>query len=245
MAKISYPIKTQSQTLLCSLAAELFASAVPIPTASTNPTAHPVENNGKIQLFVQKLWQIANSDSDIVGWTSDGSRVVVYRPKDFESQVIPLFFNHSNMSSFTRQLHNYGFTIKLSRKRSREQKWFQHNFFLRDQPELLVRITRKRCNQQMASQEEVSELRKEVQELRETVAEQKKQLQSIFMLLANVDTSDRKRKRPKQEPPMTHQFGIPFDLTRDSSASQSFPELEVDELSFSLFDSDDGPKYFD
>jgi len=226
---ISAPINTQSQTILCSLAAELFANPVPSTTASTNPTAHPVENNIKIQLFVQKIWKIANSEySDIVGWTGDGSRVVVYRPKDFESQVLPRFFNHSNMSSFTRQLHNYGFTIKLSKKRSREQKWFQHKFFLRNQPELLVRITRKRCNQQMASQEEVSELRKEVQELRETVAEQKKQLQNIYMLLSNMDISDRKRKKPKQEPPTTDHS---FDLTLDElsfSPSHNHNQFNMD-----------------
>lgn len=232
---ISPPINTPSQTILCSLAAELFATPVPSTTASinatapTNATAPPVENNIKIQLFVQKLWKIANSEyADIVGWTGDGTRVVVYRPKDFESQVLPRFFNHSNMSSFTRQLHNYGFTIKLSKKRSGEQKWFQHKFFLRDQPELLVRITRKRCNQQMASQEEVSELRKEVQELRETVAEQKKQLQNIYMLLSNMDISDRKRKKPtiKQEPPMTDH---PFDLTLDElSFSPSHNRFNMD-----------------
>lgn len=168
------------------------------------------KSNDKVQRFVQKLWKIVNSKSDLVGWSADGSRVVVHRPKDFAKRILPRYFNTANMSSFTRQLHFYGFKKTLTAKRSRAENWeCQHEFFVRDHPEMLVRITRKRCNVQMASQEETSQLRKEIDELRSTVARQQQQMQSMAaMLLALNSTHDADRKRkasahyagPKQEP---------------------------------------------
>lgn len=212
----SSTLNADSQALALSVVAELAAATTPGVTAFSDPITHPVgnistvNNSGKIQRFVQKLWKIVNSKSNLVGWSADGSRVVVNRPKDFAKQVLPRYFNTANLSSFTRQLHFYGFKKTLTAKRSKAENWeCQHDYFVRDHPEWLVRITRKRCNMQMASQEETSQLRKELEELRETVARQQKQMQSMAaMLLALHSThgSDRKRKasahlgRPKQEP---------------------------------------------
>jgi len=204
-------LNTDSQALALSVVAEL-AATTPAVTAIANSVNNigPVTNDGKIQRFVEKLWKIVNSKSDLVGWSANGSRVVVNRPKDFAKQILPRYFNTSNMSSFTRQLHFYGFKKTLTAKRSRAENWeCQHEYFVRDHPEWLMRITRKRCNMQMASQEETNQLRKELDELRETVAQQQKQMQSMAaMLLAlhSTHSSDRKRKasthllRPKQEP---------------------------------------------
>lgn len=211
----SSTMNADSQALALSVVAELAAATTaPTVTAFSNPITHPINNvsmntnDGKVQRFVQKLWKIVNSKSDLVGWSADGLRVVVDRPKDFAKRVLPRYFNTANMSSFTRQLHFYGFKKTLTAKRSRAENWeCQHEYFVRDHPEWLVRITRKRCNVQMASQEETTQLRKELDELRETVARQQKQMQSMAaMLLALHSGSDRKRKasahigRPKQEP---------------------------------------------
>lgn len=238
----SSTMNTDSQALAFSVVAELAAATTaPTVTAFSNQIAHPVgisNNNGKIQRFVQKLWKIVNSKSDLVGWSADGSRVVVDRPKDFAKRVLPRYFNTANMSSFTRQLHFYGFKKTLTAKRSRAENWeCQHEHFVRDHPEWLVRITRKRCNVQMASQEETTQLRKELEDLRETVARQQKQMQSMAaMLLALHSThgSDRKRKasahigRPKQEPrieqidPVSNQQILFTD-------TQSHPEYNFEE----------------
>jgi len=199
---MSSTMTTDPQALAFSVVAELAATSTPAVTAFSSafgqrePDSN-IKNNDKIQRFVQKLWKIVNSESDLVGWSVDGTRVVVHRPKDFAKRILPRYFNTTNMSSFTRQLHFYGFKKTLAAKRSRAENWeCQHEYFVRDHPEWLVRITRKRCNVQMASQEETSQLRKEVNELREIVAQQQKQMQSMAaMLLAlNSARSDRKRK---------------------------------------------------
>lgn len=239
----SSTMNTDSQALALSVVAELAAATTaPTVTAFSNQIAHPVNNvgisanDGKIQRFVQKLWKIVNSKSDLVGWSADGLRVVVDRPKDFAKRVLPRYFNTANMSSFTRQLHFYGFKKTLTAKRSRAENWeCQHEHFVRDHPEWLVRITRKRCNVQMASQEETTQLRKELDELRETVARQQKQMQSMAaMLLALHSGSDRKRKasahvgRPKQEPRIEQidQMSYQQNLFTDT---QSHPDYNFEE----------------
>lgn len=239
----SSTMNTDSQALALSVVAELAAATTaPTVTAFSNQITHPVNNvgistnDGKIQRFVQKLWKIVNSKSDLVGWSADGLRVVVDRPKDFAKRVLPRYFNTANMSSFTRQLHFYGFKKTLTAKRSRAENWeCQHEHFVRDHPEWLVRITRKRCNVQMASQEETTQLRKELDELRETVARQQKQMQSMAaMLLALHSGSDRKRKasahigRPKQEPRIEQidQMSYQQNLFTDT---QSHPDYNFEE----------------
>jgi len=242
----SSTLNNDAQALALSVVAEL-AATTPAVTAIANSVNNigPVSGDGKVQRFVVKLWKIVNSKSDLVGWSADGLRVVVNRPKDFAKQVLPRYFNTSNMSSFTRQLHFYGFKKTLTAKRSRAENWeCQHDFFVRDHPEWLMRITRKRCNMQMASQEETNQLRKDLDELRETVARQQKQMQSMAaMLLALHSThgSDRKRKasthigRPKQEPrieqldPVSHDPCM-FESTQDQNyLTRNFGDFLLDD----------------
>ena len=37
-------------------------------------------------------------------WSEDGSYFLVSRPNHFAQQVLPIFFKHDNLSSFTRQV---------------------------------------------------------------------------------------------------------------------------------------------
>lgn len=234
MATASFPLaapiitSADSQTLAYSVVADL-AAATPAAQTFSSAKSQPAANvmmaqaSTKIQRFVQKLWNIVNSKSDLVGWSSDGSKVVVHRPKEFAKRILPLYFNTSNMSSFTRQLHFYGFKKTLSGKRSRPENWeCQHEYFVRDQPEMLVRITRKRCNVQMASQEETVQLRKEVHELREVVARQQEQMQSMAAMLLALHgqvahNADRKRKAGGQHARVKH----------DSHVQQTLPSPYV------------------
>lgn len=233
-------LNSDSQALALSVVAEL-AATTPAVSAIANSVSNigPGSSDGKIQRFVEKLWKIVNSKSDLVGWSADGLRVVVNRPKDFAKQILPRYFNTSNMSSFTRQLHFYGFKKTLTAKRSRAENWeCQHDFFVRDHPEWLTRITRKRCNMQMASQEETNQLRKEVDELRETVAQQQKQMQSMAAMLLALHSShgsDRKRKastlfgRPKQEPRIEQLDPMSNDPCMFES-SQNYPSYDLEDV---------------
>jgi len=237
-------LNTDSQALAFSVVAELAATAPAVtaypntmkPIGNIHIVSDPVKNNSKIQRFVQKLWKIVNSKSDLVGWSEDGSRVVVHRPKDFAKRVLPRYFNTSNMSSFTRQLHFYGFKKTLTAKRSRADNWeCQHDYFVRDHPEWLVRITRKRCNMQMASQEETSQLRKEIDELRGIVAQQQKQMQSMAAMLVALSSTrdtDRKRKasvqfaQPTQQPRIHYSEASPPPDLEGVDVPQFFESMQ-------------------
>jgi len=234
-------LNSDSQALALSVVAEL-AAATPAVSAIANSVNNirPDSKDGKIQRFIEKLWKIVNSKSDLVGWSADGLRVVVNRPKDFAKQILPRYFNTSNMSSFTRQLHFYGFKKTLTAKRSRAENWeCQHDFFVRDHPEWLMRITRKRCNMQMASQEETNQLRKELDELRETVSQQQKQMQSMAAMLLALHSShgsDRKRKassllfgRPKQEPRIEELDPMSYDPCIFGS-SKNYPPCALEDV---------------
>jgi len=50
-----------------------------------------------------------NKFSDYISWSDDGKALLIKKPTDFAAEVLPLFFKHSNFSSFIRQLNMYKF----------------------------------------------------------------------------------------------------------------------------------------
>ncbi|KAH6960025.1 hypothetical protein BKA56DRAFT_701379 [Ilyonectria sp. MPI-CAGE-AT-0026] len=61
--------------------------------------------------FVRKLLRLLEdaSHQDVVRWGKDGGTFVVVEVEKFTRSILPKYFNHSNFSSFTRQLNKYGF----------------------------------------------------------------------------------------------------------------------------------------
>lgn len=56
--------------------------------------------------FLAKAYQIFDNPvwSDICGWGQGGETVVIRKQIDFAKHILPLFFNHSNLQSFVRQV---------------------------------------------------------------------------------------------------------------------------------------------
>lgn len=65
----------------------------------------------------------------------------------FAKEILPLYFKHSNIASFIRQLNMYGFrkvtNIEQGLKTEKDDLEFQHPYFQKDQEQLLEHIKRK------------------------------------------------------------------------------------------------------
>lgn len=56
--------------------------------------------------FLAKAYQIFDNPAwlDICGWGNDGQTVIIRKQVEFAQRILPLFFNHSNLQSFVRQV---------------------------------------------------------------------------------------------------------------------------------------------
>jgi heat shock transcription factor len=93
--------------------------------------------------FLVKTYRLVDDPSTdhIVSWGDQNNTFVVWRPKEFSASLLPSYFNHTNFSSFVRQLNNYGF-----RKTVRGRCEFSNKLFWKGQQHLLSHIQRKKVS---------------------------------------------------------------------------------------------------
>ena len=99
-----------------------------------------------VKPFISKLHSMVadpNTD-DYFTWTSDGSGLTILNVERFVSELLPLYFKHSNLSSFVRQLNTYGFS-KIDHGDG--PYIYSHPDFHRDFPERLALIQRNQTAQ--------------------------------------------------------------------------------------------------
>ncbi|CEF62030.1 Heat shock factor (HSF)-type, DNA-binding domain and Winged helix-turn-helix DNA-binding domain-containing protein [Strongyloides ratti] len=125
-------------------------------------TERPIESSGtetgKIPTFILKLWQIVNDTeyNRIIGWSENGSSFLVKEPYIMYKKILPLYFKHSNLNSFIRQLNMYGFKKIIDIEKTGNLNFnsmniseFSHKFFLRGRVDLLNNIKRKISSQKV------------------------------------------------------------------------------------------------
>ena len=95
----------------------------------------PIPANAAETLFPWKLHKMLNEAeeagfSDVVSWVLDGRAFRVHKPYPFVEKILPRYFKMTKYKSFTRQLHNYGFTwIKKGPEKGGCTYFRRHQFF--------------------------------------------------------------------------------------------------------------------
>ena len=61
--------------------------------------------------FLLKLYEILSKEeySNIIHWSQNGSYIIIANVHLLEKNILPIYFNHQNYSSFVRQLNMYNF----------------------------------------------------------------------------------------------------------------------------------------
>ncbi|RMX66845.1 hypothetical protein DD238_004063 [Peronospora effusa] len=90
--------------------------------------------------FVSKLFRMIDSEpSTIVSWCRGGSAFCIVDAKMMAEHCLPKYFRHRRFSSLIRQLNFYSFY----RVQEGQLTIYQHSFFRKGRPDLLVHIKRR------------------------------------------------------------------------------------------------------
>ncbi|XP_021342117.1 heat shock factor protein-like isoform X2 [Mizuhopecten yessoensis] len=106
-------------------------------------------SSSNVPAFLTKLWALVENPTcdDLISWDQTGNSFHVYEQARFSKEILPLYFKHSNIASFIRQLNMYGFRkvvhIDTGLKTEKDDVEFQHPYFIRGQEHLLENIKRK------------------------------------------------------------------------------------------------------
>ena len=79
--------------------------------------------------FLSKLYDILNDSEyyNIIHWNDEGNGIVIIDIDNLCKKVLPKYYNHTNYSSFVRQLNMYGFS--KTKNALKEDLCFEHNIF--------------------------------------------------------------------------------------------------------------------
>jgi|UniRef100_K3X9K5 hypothetical protein len=105
---------------------------------------HAAEDQTKeIAPFLRSLRRMLDRENDtILRWTDDGKAFEIHDMDVMTSYILPKYFKHAKYTSFQRQLNYFNFR-KWTKSRATVCT-FSNAFFVRDEPDLTWRITRKR-----------------------------------------------------------------------------------------------------
>lgn len=125
--------------------------------------------------FIETLYNMVHTpeNEQAIGFAADGVSLEVRNTIFFSTNVLPKHFKHRNVSSFIRQLNNYGFRTVPSVKGVFQT--FVHDNFLKDRRDLIKFITRRTTH----VVKKKKTLFEQVTELKQREAERKQRLEEV------------------------------------------------------------------
>lgn len=132
------------------------ASTIDVVTDKTTTVPKKSSTSFGTSNFPAKLYFMLNEmekdgQNDIASWLPNGRSFIVYKPKRFESEILPLYFQQTKFESFQRQLNLYNFCRITSGK---EKGACFHKDFIRGQEQLVYGIKRMKIKGQQAKRHE-------------------------------------------------------------------------------------------
>ena len=93
----------------------------------------------KAKGFIFTTYDILKAGYEEIAWSEDGKTFIIRNPERFALNILPQYFGHSQFASWVRAANAHDF-----KKTGRKGEW-QHPSFLRDRPDLLPTIHRKKA----------------------------------------------------------------------------------------------------
>lgn len=110
-----------------------------------------------------------------MAWNGDRNGFVVKNVKRLEQDILPVYFKHNNLDSFTRQLNTYGFR----KIRSKSDVEFRHELFVKDRLDLIYSIKR-RPSERVLPESRLTRLKFRIQRLKTKSADLEYLAQAAF-----------------------------------------------------------------
>lgn len=113
----------------------------------TEPTKSKSMEQRKNQVpgFLAKTYSILENKkySGVISWTEDGKGFIIKDIQSMERYILPAYFKHNNLTSFTRLLNMYDFKKTKLRNKA---KLLTHEYFQRGREDLIRLIKRRKSN---------------------------------------------------------------------------------------------------
>jgi hypothetical protein len=154
--------------------------------------AEPSKEHGESKLgwskFTRNLFEMASSpeNSAAIGFNAEGDCLEIRNPRLLGSDILPKYYKHKNVSSFVRQLNNYGFKTTPSAAGSSDtMQSFYHEHFRRGRLDLLGMVSRRGASKgekdAKSMQVEITTLKRRESEQRTKARELEEQNRHLIM----------------------------------------------------------------
>lgn len=115
-----------------------------------------LSDKGKV--FPKRLYSIINDSKNhqYINWMDNGENFIIFNPSEFAEKIlIKKELGTSNYSSFIRQLNIYDFHKIKNKTKDQKNDVFFHKYFIRDNPDVLKLIKRKKNSSVLIKQDDI------------------------------------------------------------------------------------------